>query len=423
MSFLAPGWVLLAVAASAVVAAIHLIAWQLPRAVPLPTARFVPDEPARRAARTIRPSDLGLLALRIATLMAAGLALAKPVVRPAPSGTASVIVMQRYADTTGLRDSIALLPRGERTRFVVFDTSARVFGDESAALSAGTDSVSGASLSVGLLSGIREAKALARDYDRVNIAVVSTFERGAFDGATLDVRASWPDSIRIVRRPLLNSIGAVTPIEIVGDGDDPVVAGIRLAEANELVHGSARVTRGAATSLTASDSAFANTGGAVIVWPRNAEAEDRIDGVHATDATAVGHFVPLPLADSGRVVARWVDGRAAVTETAIGAGCFRTVGFDVADVGDLALTPGFQRLAAELLAPCAGNGVAQVASDSLIAAIANPPAEVLSVQVPDESGAPNRLAATLMALAVLLALAEFIIRHRSLSRRTLEVAT
>ena len=73
MNFLAPGWIAIAAVASVAVAAIHLIAWRQPRAVKLPTARFVPDEPARRAARTVRPADPALMALRIVILMAGGL--------------------------------------------------------------------------------------------------------------------------------------------------------------------------------------------------------------------------------------------------------------------------------------------------------------------------------------------------------------
>jgi hypothetical protein len=202
MSFLSPGWILVAGVASAVVAAMHLIAWQLPRAVPLPTARFVPDEPARRAARTIRPSDLLLLALRVAMLMAVGFALAGPVFRATPAGTARVIAVGRSADTAAIRERLALIPRGDQTVFVVFDTATSLASDESAALALAADSGAQQSLSAGLLAAIREARLLARDYENVGIALVSTFDRRAFDAATAGVRAMWPDSIQIERLPM-----------------------------------------------------------------------------------------------------------------------------------------------------------------------------------------------------------------------------
>ncbi|HWP71906.1 MAG TPA: BatA domain-containing protein, partial [Gemmatimonadaceae bacterium] len=120
MTFLAPAWLGLAAGAALAVVAIHLIAWRLPRVVVFPTARFVPDEPARRAARTVRPSDLGLLALRVGIIMAGGLALARPRLDAKPGGTALVVAIERSSlgDTTALRDSLRTLPAAERTSII-----------------------------------------------------------------------------------------------------------------------------------------------------------------------------------------------------------------------------------------------------------------------------------------------------------------
>ena len=97
----------------------------------------------------------------------------------------------------------------------------------------------------------------------------------------------------------------------------------------------------------------------------------------------------------------------------------RSIGFDVPDVGDFTLTPAFQRLAAELLAPCPGNRDRVVAPDSLIATIADAPS--ILANMPDESRSPRRLAVALMVLAVLLSLAELMVRRRS-PRRAIEAA-
>jgi hypothetical protein len=420
MSFLSPGWILAAGVASAVVAVMHLIAWQLPRAFPLPTARFVPDEPARRAARTIRPSDLLLLALRVAMLMAVGFALAGPVFRATPAGTARVIAVGRSADTAAIRERLALIPRGDQTVFVVFDTATSLASDEGAALSLAADSGAHQSLSTGLLAAIREARVLARDYENVGITLVSTFDRRAFDAATAGVRAMWPDSIHIERLPLAAEIEAVSSVDIAGETEDPVVAGIRLAEANGLVRGSTRVNR---STLGVDDSASAAAGTAVVIWPRIPRDDgQRVDGVHAEGATAIGHFIRASLPDSGTVVARWVDGTAAAVERRVGQGCIRTVGFDVPDVGDFALSAGFQRIASALLAPCGGREPARVASDSLIAALAGEPPQPTTVRMPDERATANRLAAALMTLAVLLSISELMLRRRPPARRGLELA-
>ena len=423
MNFLAPGWIALAAGASLVVAAIHLIAWRLPRTVVLPTARFVPDEPARRAARTIRPADLALLALRVAIIMAGGLALAHPRLAIAPSGAATVIVVERSAasgDSAALRDSVQAIPTRDHASFVVFDTAARVHSNVDAAMSdaLGTGAERNASLTVGLIAAAREARRLARDYESVDVVLVSTFARAHFDRATLDARNTWGDSIRVVRLPLAPAAQRAGRADVRAEGDDPVAAGVRLAQSHGLIRGESRVLRGA---LVPDDSAWAAGGGALVVWPKSASSDsDNVDGVHTDGATAIGYFVRTPLpGDSGRVVARWVDGMPAVVESAMGEGCRRTVGFDVRDAGDFVLTPSFQRLLASVLAPCGDGGVEGMASDSVIAALVTPAVGGGTIKVPDESTAPSRISALLMALAIALALAELLVRRR-MSARPLE---
>jgi hypothetical protein len=191
-------------------------------------------------------------------------------------------------------------------------------------------------------------------------------------------------------------------------GDDPVVAGVRLADSHGLLSGSSRVVRGVPT---ASDSSVASGGGSLILWPRVRDGVDRVDAVHASDATAIGHFVRSSLTDSGRVIARWADGTPAARESALGSGCVRDVGFDVPDLGDLVLTTSFQRLVSVLVAPCGERFDGSIVADSLIAALAATPTARAVVRLPDESSGPDRLAAMLMALAILLALAELALRR------------
>ena len=423
MTFLAPAWLGLAAAAAMAVVAIHLIAWRLPRAVILPTARFVPDEPARRAARTVRPSDLALLVLRMAIILAGGVAMARPTMHPSPRGAAVVIALESSAatgegGTTLLRDSVRAIPRRDRAIFVVFDTVSRVYDVEDAAWNdvAAPRGSGAASLTVGLLAAIREARRLTRDYESVDIVLASTFTRASFDQATQAVRGTWKDSIRVVRiRPSTPASGPVR-VELPTIGDDPVVAGIRLAKANALLRGSSRLVR---TVPRADDSAWARDGRALVMWPKAGDnGSERVDGVFASGFTAIGHLIRLPsMIDSGRVIARWLDGAAAARETALGAGCVRTIGFDVPDEGDFALTPSFQRLLSVLVGPCGGDGTVGVAADSLVDAIAVPSAPTSAIRAPDEPRAANRLGSLLVALAVLLAAAELWLRRRGVLSR------
>lgn len=417
MIFLAPAWIALAAAASLVVAAIHLIAWRLPRTVMLPTARFVPDEPARRAARTVRPADLALLALRVTILMAGGVALARPVIRTNPSGQATVIAMEWSAvmvDTAELMATVRSIPRADKKSFVVFDTTATVLdGEEALARALSQRQRSGASLSVGLLAAVREAKRLSSVYESVGVVLVSPFLRGSHDEATLEIRRTWPDPVQVRRVPAAPRLPEPTVIELTGTSDDPVLAGIRLARSNGFLRGTTRVIRGVAS---ASDSAWVDSGRVLVAWPVAATGtEERVDGVHAGDHTAIGHFTARTIADSGRVVARWVNGRAAAREVDARSGCIRTIGFDVPDVGDFVLTPSFQRLAAELVGPCRGSAEPgdEVLSDSLLAELASPPPNAPATTRVDMGRAPDRTAAMLIIVAILLLLGELLVRRRT----------
>jgi hypothetical protein len=407
MTFLAPGWIALAAVASLAVAAIHLIAWRLPRTVLLPTARFVPDEPARRAARTLRPSDLALLALRIAVLMLGGLALARPSLSRAPQGTAIVVAMERGADSTMLQDL-----RVDHSVFVVFDTTARIHRSAASAFAdRGTGSVP-ASLSVGLLAAVREATALRRNYASVGIVLASSLGRGAFDAATQGIRDAWRDSIRIVRIPRQRS-ETRAQVELVSKDkhtDDPVMSGLRLARANGLLRGEVRVVREPAT---ADDSTWASNGHVLVEWPQVAsDATGRVGGVHAGDATAIGHIVPVVLGDTGRAVAWWLDGSPAAREKALGAGCIRTVGFDAVNAGDFVLSPSFQHLASELLGPCGGAEDFVAAPDSLIDGLRRAPRVPAASSASNQPWSPNRLAALLLVAAILLSIAEMAVRRQ-----------
>ncbi len=404
MSFAAPAWLAVAALASLGVVAIHLIAWRQPESVSLPTARFVPDEPARRATRTVRLSDLALMALRVAIVLLAGVGMARPSRDRARSGAARVIVVERRpmrADIP-LADTIRALMADRVVSVIAFDTAAQAVDVESALAPA--NGAAHPSLSSGLVAGIREARRLAGIHERVDIVLASSFPEGAFDAATRAIRATWPDTMRLVRFPPAESPPAGS-VDVRSHGDDPVAAGIRLAVSQGLARGTARVLR---DPPTPDDSAWIAPGRVLVVWPREVDAAATVEAIHAPGATVVGYFSRGSGGDSGRVVARWTNGDPAAREVPWRGSCLRTIGFDVPDVGDLTLTPSFQRLAAELVGPCGGSWSMATLSDSALHAFADPPSTAAVAVTPGP--AVNRLAAVLVALAALLAVAEMFVR-------------
>lgn len=430
MTLLAPGYLAAAAIAGLVVLVWHLIAWRQPPDAPLPTARFVPDEPARRSARAIRPSDLALLALRLGVLGLAGLALARPVMETPRSGLARVVAVERsraVATPAEARDSALGWLEGATTGVVIaFDTAAAVV--PTGALDDTATSAHAGRLSPALVAAIREAERLRTRHEQVELAIVSPFDAGAWDAATRDIRALWPDSIHLVRVAAAAEASPEASIDIRADDEDPVAAGLRLALAHRTVRPvvASRVVRGA---LEPSDTTWAQDGDRLLVhWPSlppsaaaltGSETEPGVSGVHAGDATLPGHFRGRELEPGGTAVAWWLDGRVAARESPLGQGCVREIGFDVPDEGDLTLTPGFQRLAATLLAPC---GVARgqgAATASMLAALAAPTdSSSASLRRAARAGIdpsfvqPNRLGAALLGAALALLIVEHLVRRR-----------
>src|SRR3954462_15221292 len=113
MTFAAPLFVWAAAAAAVLTVVLHLLAWRRPPATPLPTARFAPDSPVRTVSRSVRPSDLALLALRVALVVLAGTALGRPVLPSRSAGTARVVVVDQ---SRGPRVSAAVADSA-RSRF------------------------------------------------------------------------------------------------------------------------------------------------------------------------------------------------------------------------------------------------------------------------------------------------------------------
>lgn len=385
MMTLAAPWALLAAGlAAAVVVTLHLLAWRRPTPTPLPTARFVPPSAVRAVSRDLRLSDLALLLVRVAALLLAGLALARPAWTPRRSGIARVLVLdasRRVARVSDVADSARVRSAGtDATVWVRVDSVARVLADSS--IGARAD-VRGA-LGAGLVAGIREGVRLAKSHETVELVVISPFAAESWDASMEPLRAQWTGALSVVRvaareaAPWDSSGGAPQLPRVLTAANDPVGAAFQLA-----IDSAVRNLRVIRAPLSADDSAWARNGGLVVAWPIMARADSAAPGgaiteattqaIVAGDRTVIGRFVRAPVeVSAGRTIARWGDGSPAAHEVALGRGCVRRVGIGVPSSGDAVLLPAFLAFVRQLATPCDGGNARLIDSARLSAWAATP---------------------------------------------------
>ncbi|MBA3558107.1 MAG: BatA domain-containing protein [Gemmatimonadaceae bacterium] len=369
MILLAPWFMVAAIAAASGVVALHFLARQRPRAAILPTARFVPDRPARSAGRSNRPTDLILLALRVITVLLAGLAFARPVREPARRSLARVVAADvsraAHPDSGIGRRALTLIREGDA--LVVFDSAARVIrGSVLDTLRMLERSSARGSLSAALIASLRARDSLSLNAERVELVLVSPLALEEWDLATASIRSLWAGPVRLEKVPAAaESTRDRLAIDFRGSGSDPLRASLALLGA-AATDADVRMVRG---TPTADDSVWAGQGDRVLVaWPPEVKREqganvavvartesDTVGAVIAGDVVLVAPFARVESPPAGRVIARWVDGEPAATEVAIGAGCIRTVAVPVESRGDLALRRSSRDLVAALSAPCGGH--------------------------------------------------------------------
>ena len=429
MTFAAPLFAWGAAAVAVATVALHLLAWRRPPESPLPTARFAPERPIRMVSRAVRPADLALLALRVLLVMAVGIALAGPSFGARREGLARVIVMDRSA-SVGNEAEVASAARAAfraGDAVVVFDSVAReVVAPVADSLGAPPSTQGRGLVSAALVAAVRAAMRLERERDSVEIVVFSPIAAGQLDAATRAVRGTWHGRLRVVRvGGVPNDTMTLGRVDVRAPDADPVAVALGL-EAPVAGGASVRVVRDAPTGV---DSAWAERGRAIVVWPattaagwpRRADVDTAFavtalgnsDG-GARAATVVAPFVRSVLPPAGRAVARWTDGEPAVTEMALGAGCVRSVAVAVPPVGDLPLTPAFRHFARRVAEPCYAQNRHTPVTDSVVASVlpATVPATDRVNVATLSAGIPRtRATAWLLALALVLAVAEMWVRR------------
>jgi len=359
VSWLLPSAFSIAGGAALAAIVLHLIARSRPVAESLPTARFVPQRPIRARARSIALSDVPLLLLRIAAVLALGAGVAAPVFAAAHGRVRRIVIVDRsryVADPREARDSARAAIRDGDVVLAFDSVATRLSGP--AALDSGVTGPAAGSLSAAIATALRSAAQIASQTDSIELVIVSPVSTEEIDPATTTIRDQWPGRIRVVRLREAASYEQAPRVESVDGSADVVVAGLSLMGVMQ-PHGDVRVVRG---RPSAGDTAWASDSGHVLVhWPASAADAaweprptiDAIGGVASASGTLIGRF-PRVWTLTGSAVARWADGDAAAVEHRVGRGCIRDVGIVVDPASDLTLRAPFRRFAERLLEPCGG---------------------------------------------------------------------
>lgn len=409
MTFLAPVWLLAAASVSGVVVLLHFFARRRPNELVLPTARFIPPHSAQSTTRTLKPNDILLMLLRVAMVLVAGAALAKPVLAPRRQPRAGIVLADVSRATPSIEELRRRVASVRRQGDVVipFDSAAhRDAGDSVSALSGTRGSISSA-----MIVALETARTMRTRADSVELTIISAVRKEELDRATPLIRALWPGRIIIDRLASESVAVASARVEVRGEGADPLVAAARL----HLGRGGTRDVRIVRDRLTPGDSAWARESGRVlVVWPARSEASraraDTATTLVAENVVLIAPLVRFGAPPTGSVVARWADGEPAATELRAGSGCIRTVAVGLPGAGDLVLRPEFGRLLRALTQPCEGTVASNAASATLLASLAGsgPLASGRAFPAPVQR---SSLAPWLLALALLLALIEPFVRR------------
>lgn len=414
MIFLAPVYLIAAGAIAAGVVGLHFLSTREPDTDLLPTVRFIPKVPVQATSITVRFTDPWLLVLRVLLILLLGAALARPMIQPLPAPVeriAVVDVSRAVVDPRELADSARGYVDGAAA-VIFFDGEAREVGagamDSLEALAEeGEARDAKGSLSSAMITALRTASRLRDGADSLQVVVISPFAREERDGATERIRALWPGRVEVVR------VGGRAGVEDRGpagaeDGRPAEISG-------EAVH---------AVQIEWADS---TTSG---FWTERA-SPDTIAGVRANEAVMVYPFVrrwqpavttPSALsADDAatpdidtdtRVYARWMDGEPAAFERATDDGCVRSVAIPLPTEGDAILRPAFQRFLEGLDDPCGEPGDPSPLSEDFLTAFAGDGPLAPTSEIGRQARRVTPAVPWILALALLVALAEHWARRR-----------
>jgi len=443
---------------------LHLIRRRPPTRAPLPTARFLAEDP-RNAVRVSRPTDLPLLVLRMLLLLLLGLALSRPSWIPAPEGTSTVVLLDRSAAMRGegwraaLGEARGALLDAEGTargELVMFDSAAvRVPRHEitpalfdSLLVAGATDRAADYGMA---LRAIPVSARELRGADSVRVRMISALADGWTPGLAPLRRAAWPGAIDVARVPMSRAAAdsAPAPAEAPGaltlssrgggfaaaalgaagmeggraDPQAPLAAEAsvyllmdppsestarRLLE--EVQDGATLiVTPAAAGPLRASlpwtgGLAVGETGGGAMWF-----------GAELELAGAAGRVETGEAVEGARVLAAWEDGRPAAVAKGMGDGCIVFVGAEL-EGGELPFQAEYPAALARLARGCAADRPDEAAARPLdpgaIAVLRGRGPTALAASAVGASEAGVALGRWVLAAALLVALVETLLAYR-----------
>lgn len=422
MTFLAPAYLIGALAVATGIVLLHFIVTKQPKSVVFPTARFVPELPAKATSRAARPSDLLLMLLRVLIVIAAGAGLARPVVQPSRVPLGQVIladVSRGVASVQEVADSVRVSV-GKTAIVVAFDsTSRRINGTAADSISRLQPSEAKGNFSAALISAARAASELRDKVDSIELVIVSPFIDEEADAATRHIRSLWPGRARLVRVSARTPANEESSVSVIGDATDPlrITTGVISRQSGTVP---VRVLRNATVDST-------NAKGVTVAWPSDARpplavARTTVDSsgavvTRSSVVVALFHRKWSYPADSLRgatVVARWADGEPAAIETPQGTNtCIRSVAIPVTSTGDLPIRPEFARLVSDLTLACGNRRSTLPMSRETMLALRGGASVAPASAFTARSDVPSPLAPWLLGLALLGAIAELFVRNRT----------
>ncbi len=404
-----PAFLLAGALAMAVPLALHLIRRRPPLRAPLPTARFLTEDP-RNAVRVSRPTDLRLLVLRMLLLLLFGLALARPAWVPAPEGTSTLVLLDRGSAMRGdgwraalseARRSLIGADGEARGELVMFDTAAERV-PRNRITPALFDSLLAAGASnhpADYAAALRAIPASARELrgaDSVRVRMISALADGGWTPGLAPLRrAAWPGTLDLARVPLPRADsaralalagdaparGALT-LSARGGGFASAALGAAGLEGGRADPGAPLATDAAVYLLLDAPSGStaaqllerARAGATLIVTPaaatdairaalpwtggfavaRNSAGGAMWFGPELELAGAAGRVETGRPADGARVAAAWEDGRPAAIAKPLGSGCIVFVGAEL-EGGELPYQAEYPAALARLARACASD--------------------------------------------------------------------
>jgi len=432
-----------AVFGAVAVTALHFLSVRRPPMLLLPTARFLANRDARAVSRSTHPSDVLLLLLRVLAVLLAGMAFAGP---RWTSGSSRVIRLT-VADRSWMHDSNALLARVNDNR-ETNTTTARdhriVWSDT--ALVDGTVTGMRAQFAAAFPLAIRAATEILptlRDADSIALNIVEPPGGSANSEAWNAWRSAWPGAIRVYSAASLSTAavptsdsGARVVVQVVSHDADDVVAAAYAAygvAGNGVRAVSAVRTQRVRTVRVfrhASDSTRDSTRGSsevTVFWPTDGIPEhwrastDIVGAIAARDVALVAPFVrharvTAEIMRNARAIAWWSDGEIAAVEQLVSGGCVRNIGIAVPASGDQLLGESARGLLDALIAPCGVQRrpipIALLSADTAHHTHLAVAASLRLDAAHATSSQPAWLTPVLTALALLLLVAEWVLRDR-----------